>query len=161
MVLSEQGGESISDKTSYREIQPNIKTARSRPRLNIRTTFPRMDSYYKENTVVRPSYIYNGNHILLRRRLYIETVPCLPNVYIVLKSERRLFNIKNILGVRIPIMKMIHCLYYGNSHVQDGIFILKRWLSVPPYRFQSDYENRKHESCAFASLDRVIRRLVG
>ena len=33
------------------------------------------DSHYKDKTVVRPSYLYNGNPIMVRGHLYTETVP--------------------------------------------------------------------------------------
>ena len=31
------------------------------PRLNIKTVFPGMDFHCKDNMVVRPPYLYNGN----------------------------------------------------------------------------------------------------
>ena len=44
-------------------------------RFNIKTVFPGMNFHYKDKTVVRPSYLSNGNPILVRRHLYIATAP--------------------------------------------------------------------------------------
>ena len=42
------------------------------PRLNIKTVFP-TDSSYKDETVARPSYLYNGNVSTCKTALFIKT----------------------------------------------------------------------------------------
>ena len=44
-------------------------------RLNIKNVFPCMDFHYKDKTVVRPSYLYSGIPILLRRLLCCQSNP--------------------------------------------------------------------------------------
>ena len=49
------------------------ETMKAKARLNIKTVFPIWDFHYEDRTVVRSSYLYNRNHILVRRILYTET----------------------------------------------------------------------------------------
>ena len=70
------------------------------PRLNIKAVFPGMDLHFKDKTVVRPSYLYNGNHMLVRRHLYTETDPkwgcrltCIAIPIIKIKSNDRFISI--------------------------------------------------------------------
>ena len=113
------------------------------PRINIKMTYQYRNSHYKDKTVVRPSYLYNGNPYPERPSLYWKGA--------LIISDR---------GVDLFIPKYSGVSTSGqyNDVIMSAIASQMTSLTIVYSTVYSDADQRKHKSSASLAFVREIHR---